>query len=621
MLPDTNKTTHKLYTNFSQLDGSPRHILIYPERDQNLSEAGNAILRDRYLTSEETSPQEAFARACCAFSDDNEHAQRLYNYLSNQWAAMATPILSNGGTNKGLPISCFLNKVGDSILELGEHYSENLLLSTRGGGIGTDWSSIRSVGTSTSKGNKTTGVVPFIKVVDSLTVASWQGSTRRGATQVGLRIDHPEIMEFIEIRKPTGGVANRRTLNIHNCVIITDAFMDAVELGGEWELIDPHTKNITGVVDARTLWIKILKLRMSTGEPFLFFSDTANRALPEHLKKKGLKIHNTNLCTEIMLPTNEDRTAVCCLSSVNLEKFDEWKDDKLFIEDMLRMLDNVLEVFILEAPEELSKAVSSAANERSVGLGAMGFHLFLQSKGVPYESVMARVWNEKIFRHIKDECYVANLVLGKERGEAPDAIGTGFRFSHTNAIAPNANISVLCGNTSPSVEPFRANAFTQTTHSGSFLIKNKALDKLFIEKYKILDEKVLDKTWESVIVNGGSVQHLDFLDDRDKEIFKTASELNQEWIIDHAAIRQPFIDQGQSVNLFLPPFIKTSQLHRLHALAWKKGLKSLYYLHSSSVGKAEVVSKNVDNDVVIEPVVTLKETPSGDIEGCLSCEG
>jgi ribonucleoside-diphosphate reductase alpha chain len=564
------------------------------ERDNLITEAGHAILKDRYLHGDEKSPQEAFARVACAFGDDSYHAQRLYSYFSKQWAFPSTPVLSNGGTERGLPISCFINKVGDSREGLGDHYSENLWLSTSGGGIGTDWSSIRSVGTSTSKGNQTTGVIPFIKVSDSLTVASWQGSTRRGATAVYLSVRHPEIEEFIEIRKPTGDT-HRRSQNIHNAVTIPDSFMRAVEEGTDWELVDPHTNQVTKVIDARTLWMKILTLRVATGEPYLFFEDTANAALPQELKDKGLKISSSNLCTEIMLPTSEDRTAVCCLSSVNLAKFDEWKDDDLFIEDMLRFLDNVLQDFIDNAPDYMWRSVKSAVKERSVGLGAMGFHLFLQQKGVPFESVIASSWNRKIFSHIKERTDKANSYLGNLKGSPADLEGSGKRFAHTQAIAPNASISILCGETSPSIEAYSANAFTQKTHSGVFLIKNKVLDEKIKTKYSDVD---YDEAWSSIITNEGSVQHLDWMDEDDKLVFKTANEMDQGWVINHAGDRQEFIDQGQSVNLYLSPTISKNDLHNIHKMAWQKGLKSLYYCRTGSVGKTETISTD-----------------------CISCEG
>ncbi len=588
--------TEKYYHGFCQLDNTPRTIIINLDLDKALTQAGIATVKDQCLLEHEFSPQEGLARAACAFSDDSAHAQRIYDYASRQWLAFATPVLSNGGAKRGLPISCFINKVGDSREGLAAHYDENLWFSTSGGGCGSDWSSVRSNGTKTSKGNKTTGVIPFIKVSDSLTAASWQGSTRRGAAAVYLSVSHPEIEEFIEIRKPTGD-ANRRSHNLHNAVSIPDAFMLAVEQGSGWELRDPHTDEVVKVVDARTLWMSILSMRLSTGEPYLFFEDTANKALPDHLKNRGKCIHSSNLCTEIMLPTDKDTTAVCCLSSVNLEKFEEWKDETLFVEDLMRMLDNVLSVFIKEAPNAMWRAVKSAENERSVGLGALGFHAFLQSKGVAFESAIASSWNRKIFKHLKTHVDEANIKLGVERGSCPDYAGhTGYpkRFSHTQAIAPNATSSIVCGNASPSIEPYAANAFTLKTHSGVFLVKNKHLDKLFKDKYGLKD-KELDNVWQSVILSEGSVQHLDFLNDQEKFVFKTAMEIDQTWVIEHASVRQEFIDQGQSVNLFVHPEINKGDMHNLHKLAWKKGLKSLYYCRSKAVKGTEKISYSMSN--------------------------
>lgn len=582
----------------SQLTGEPRTIFISLERDRNITPAGLEILRDRYLLPSEVSPQEALGRAACAFSDNSEHAQRLYDYASHNWFMFATPVLANGGTSRGLPISCYVSQIGDSIESIAEHYHENMFLAVKGGGLGIDVSLLRSKGTKTSSGNYTPGIIPFLKVIDSQMLASIQGSTRRGAAAVYLDVSHPEIEEFIEIRKTTGD-ASRKSHNLNHAINIPDSFMYAVERGDSWDLIDPHTKKVTSSVDARTLWLKILRTRVETGEPYLFFKDTANAALPKHLKDRGLMINSTQLCAEIMLPTTPDRTAVCCLSSLNLEHYEEWKNTPI-IEDILRMLDNVLEVFIEQAPPAFFNAIHSAQQERSVGLGCMGFHLFLQKKGLPFGGVMASSWNRKVFTHIKERTDAANRKLGAERGEAPDAEGTGLRFSHTQAVAPNASIAMICGETSPSIEPFVANAFTQKTHSGVFLIKNKELDKVLRETYN-LEKEELDSVWSSVIMNKGSVQHLNFLSAEHKELFKTAFELDQGWIIEHAAVRQSFIDQGQSVNLFVPPTIDEASLHSLHKAAWKKGLKSLYYCRSASVGVVASISK--------------------DPQSCQSCEG
>ncbi len=559
------------------------------EEPQELTPAARAILKDRYMLKGESSPLEVFLRAARAYSDDEAHRDRLLTYMKSGWFMSATPILANSGTKRGLPISCFLNVVDDSREGLGAHFSENLMLSTSGGGIGSDWSYVRSVGTSTSTGNVTTGIIPFIKTVDSLTVASSQGSTRRGATAVSLRVDHPEIEEFIEIRKVTGD-HNRRSLNLHNSVAITDDFMRHVESGEAFNLVDPHTHQVIKSLDPRVLWMKILKTRMETGEPYLFFIDRANEALPEHLKKLGLKINTTNLCTEVMLPTSSDRTAVCCLSSVNLEHYDLWSKDENFIEDILRFLDNALDHFIWNCGPSLEKASNSARRERSVGLGVMGFHTLLQSKGIPFEGAVASGLNRKVFKHLKEKTKEANLKLGLERGEAPDAKGTGLRFSHCMALAPTANISVFVpGGTSPCVEPWTSNAFTHKTSSGVHLTKNKTLDKVLREVY-LKGGSELKNIWTSIILNEGSVRHLDFLSKLHLEVFKTAFELDQSWIIDHAASRQPFIDQGQSINLFLSNGIDEGSLHSLHKRAWSSGLKSLYYLRSKSIGKAETIS-------------------------------
>ncbi len=608
-LPISFTQTQDIYFGESQVTEEKINIVIDYSRDEFLSESGIATVKDRYLVGGEHSPQQAFARASCAFASNQDHAQRLYDYASKTWFMFATPVLSNGGTQRGLPISCFLNQTDDSILGLGEHYAENLLLSTSGGGIGTDWSLVRSVGVSTSKGNKTTGVIPFMKTVDSLILSAYQGSTRRGAVALNLRVDHPEIEEFVEIRKPTGDM-NRRCLNVHNAVCVTDAFMEAVENGTPWDLIDPHTKEVTKTIDPRELWMKILTTRVATGEPYITFIDTANRALPQFLKDKGLKINTSNLCTEIFLPTSPCRTAVCCLSSVNLECYEEWKDDPLFIEDLMRMLDNVLTVFIEQAPKDMWRAVNSAVTERSVGLGAMGFHLYLQKMGIPFESAMASSRNRVIFKDIHDKALAANLKLGSELGEAMYARGTGRRFSHMMAVAPNASSSIICNSTSPSIEPYAANAFTQKTSSGVFLIKNRAFEDLLRKKYK-KTTKEIDNIWSDVIVHDGSVQHLDFLEQIDKDVFKTAREINPMWVIDHAATRQPFIDQGQSVNLYVSPYIDKSELRKIHKEAWKRGLKSLYYLRSSSSGENEKISQTN---------LSLTTNPN-ETQECLSCQG
>jgi ribonucleoside-diphosphate reductase alpha chain len=550
------------------------------------------ILKDRYLLPTEETPQEAFARACVAFADNKAHAERLYKYVSNLWFMFASPLLSNGGTDRGLPISCFLNYIPDSREGLAAHYTENIWLSSMGGGIGGYWGHIRSQGQSTSKGNKTTGVIPFMHVVDSQMVAFNQGATRRGSYASYMDISHPEIIEFIEMRKPAGGDINRKNLNLHHAVIVPDKFMWAVEKDEDWTLVDPNSKDKVKTIKARSIWIKILEARISTGEPYIMFIDTVNRALPKELKDKGLKVHHSNLCSEITLPTNEERTAVCCLSSVNLEYFDEWSKEELFIEDLMRMLDNTLTKFIKGAPLTMKKAITSAESERSVGLGAMGFHSYLQRNGIALNSPLAMGPNIKIFKYIKKKCDAANLKLGKERGEAPDLKGTGKRFAHMTAIAPNASSSIICGNTSPSIEPLRANAFTQKTLSGSFLIKNKYLKKLLEEKGKDIKD-----VWKIIISNTGSVESLDFLNAQEKNVFKTAIEVDQAWLVDLASERQKYICQAQSLNLFFPPDVNVRKLNNVHKRAWHKKLKTLYYCRSEAIKRAENISIKIERKV------------------------
>jgi ribonucleoside-diphosphate reductase alpha chain len=567
-------------------------INIDTTKDNLLPRNAVDILKDRYMLPTEDSPQEAFARACRYFADDKAHADRLYKYVSNLWFMFASPLLSNGGTERGLPISCFLNYVPDSREGLAAHYTENIWLSSMGGGIGGYWGHIRSQGQSTSKGNKTTGVIPFMHVVDSQMVAFNQGATRRGSYASYMDISHPEIIEFIEMRKPAGGDINRKNLNLHHAVIVPDKFMWAVEKDEDWTLIDPNSKDKVKTIKARSIWIKILEARVSTGEPYIMFIDTVNKGLPKELKDKGLKVHHSNLCSEITLPTNEERTAVCCLSSVNLEYFDEWSKEELFIEDLMRMLDNTLTKFIRSAPLTMQKAITSAESERSVGLGAMGFHSYLQRNGMALNSPMAMGPNVKIFKYIKKKCDAANLKLGKERGEAPDLKGTGKRFAHMTAIAPNASSSIICGNTSPSIEPLRANAFSQKTLSGSFLIKNKYLEKLLDKKGKNTKD-----VWKIIITNRGSVESLDFLNAQEKNIFKTAIEVDQAWLVDLASERQKYICQSQSLNLFFPPDVNVRRLNNVHKRAWYKKLKTLYYCRSEAIKRAENISIKIERKV------------------------
>ena len=582
-------------------------INIDYSRDDLLTESGKTILKDRYLLPTEASPQDGFARAAKTFADDQAHAQRLYDYASKLWFMFSTPVLSNGGTTRGLPISCFLNYVDDSREGLADHYTENIWLSSMGGGIGGYWGNVRSQGMATSIGNKTTGVIPFMHVVDSQMTAFHQGATRRGSYASYMDVSHPEIVEFIEMRKPTGGDIHRKNLNLHHGINITDAFMEAVQKGEAWDLIDPHTKQVIKTTDARTLWIKILETRIATGEPYISFIDTVNAALPESQKKLGLKFNHSNLCSEITLPTAKDRTAVCCLSSVNLEYFDEWKDNKLFIEDLVRMLDNVLDHFITSAPSYMWRAVNSARCERAIGLGAMGLHSYFQKREVSMDGEKSKDINDFIFKHIHNEAQAANVKLGAERGSPADMEGTGLRHSHVIAIAPNASSSVICGGTSPSIEPLRANAFSQKTLSGTFLMKNKYLERVLLKH-----DRNNKEVWKSIVTNGGSVQHLDFLSDEEKAVFKTAIEMDQKFIVDLAADRQQYICQSQSLNLFLPPDVDTKTLHGIHLRAWKGKVKTLYYMRSQALKKVENLSSQIER--------TIRQDYQQEEAACVACE-
>ena len=583
--------------------------MIDYERDDLLTDFGKTTLKDRYLLPEETSPQDGFMRAAKAFSDNDEMAERIYNYASKLWFMYSTPILSNGGTNRGMPISCFLNYVGDSREGLTGHYTENAWLASIGGGIGGYWGHVRSDGVSTSGGSQSSGSIPFLHVVDSEILAFSQGKTRRGSYAAYRDMSHPEIIEFLEMRKPSGGDIHRKCLNLHHAINISDEFMQLIEkciaeptYDDSWNLIDPHTNKTIRTVSARELWQKLLETRVATGEPYVSFIDTINEALPEQQKKLGLEVHHSNLCTEITLPTNEERTAVCCLSSVNLEKYDEWKNDSLFISDLVRFLDNALTHFITHAPDSVFRAKFSAAQERSIGLGAMGFHAYLQSKNIPFESALAKSLNMKMFKSIKEQAVEESKRLAIKRGEAPDMEGTGLRNAHLLAIAPNASSSIICGTTSPSIEPYRANAYVQKTMSGSFLVKNKYLEKL-LEKKGINNDNI----WSSIVSQRGSVLHLKELSDYEKDIFKTGIEINQQWIIEHAADRQKYVCQGQSVNVFVPADVNIKELHDMHMLAWKRKLKTLYYCRSEAIKRAELVSKKVERTII----------PEAD---CLACE-
>jgi ribonucleoside-diphosphate reductase alpha chain len=586
-------------------------------RDALLTDFGKETLKDRYLLPGE-SYQDLFVRVASAYADDQEHAQRLYDYISRLWFMPATPVLSNGGTGRGLPISCYLNSVDDSLEGIVNTWNENVWLASRGGGIGTYWGSVRGIGEPVGLNGKTSGIIPFVRVMDSLTLAISQGSLRRGSAACYLDISHPEIEEFLEIRKPSGDF-NRKALNLHHGVLVTDAFMEAVREGRSWELVSPKDGSKRGEVDARALFQKLVETRLATGEPYIVFSDTVNRLMPKHHRDLGLKVSTSNLCSEITLPTGrdhlgQDRTAVCCLSSLNLETWDEWNGDKRFIEDVMRFLDNVLQDYIDRAPEEMARAKYSAGRERSVGLGVMGFHSFLQARGLPFEGAMAKSWNLKIFKHIAAAANEASMLLATERGPCPDAAEQGVmeRFSCKMAIAPTASISIICGGTSACIEPIPANIYTHKTLSGSFSIRNPYLEKLLIEK-----SKNSENVWNSILEKGGSVQHLDFLSQEEKDTYKTSFEIDQRWLIELAADRAPYIDQAQSLNLFIPADVDKWDLLMLHFRAWELGIKSLYYLRSKSVQRAGFAGGvEADNTPELKKV----ELPNTDYDECLACQ-
>ena len=592
-------------------------IQIDYARDSLFDKLGVARLQESYMREDETSPQERFAHVSNKFSSNPEHAQRLYDYSSKHWLSYSTPILSFGRSTKGMPISCFLNYINDTAEGLVENLSETNWLSMLGGGVGIGFG-IRS------SDDKSVGVMPHLKTYDASCLAYRQGRTRRGSYATYLDISHPDVLMYLEMRKPTGD-PNVRCLNLHHGINISDRFMELIERAmtdpnadDGWNLIDPHSGVIRETVSAKSIWQKILELRMETGEPYVHFIDTSNRHLPEWQKELGLKVHQSNLCSEIILPTNKDRTAVCCLSSVNLEYYDAWSKNGLFLKDMAEMLDNVLQYFIENAPDQVARAKFSATRERSIGVGALGFHAYLQSKNIPWESAIAKGTNLRMFKHIRGKLDVANTELAEERGEAPDAKGRGKRFSHVMAIAPNASSSIIMGNTSPSIEPFRANAYRQDTLSGAFLNKNKYLVELIKNKIETgATKQAEDEIWSSVISNDGSVQHLNFLDAWEKDVFKTSMEIDQRWVIEHAATRQEFIDQAQSLNLFFRPDSNIKYLHAIHYMAWKQGLKTLYYCRSEKLGKADKVSNKIERQIIKE----LDMTALVNDDTCLACEG
>ena len=584
-------------------------MTLAPQRDALLTEFGRRTLTDRYLLPGET-PQDLFARVALRYSDDSGHAQRLYDYMSQFWFMPATPVLSNGGAGRGLPISCFLNEASDSLQGILALWDENVWLAANGGGIGSYWGNLRSVGEPVGIAGRTSGVVPFIRVMDAMTLAISQGSLRRGSAAVYLPVSHPEIEEFIELRRPTGGDPNRKALNLHHGVVISDAFMRAVEEGGDWALVSPKDRTVIRSIRARDLWIRLLTARVETGEPYLLFIDHINRAAPPYHKLAGLTVKTSNLCSEITLPTGLDplgqqRTAVCCLSSLNLERFEDWERDPLFVPDVMRFLDNVLQDFIDSAPcPEFDRAVYAASRERSVGLGVMGFHGFLQARSVPFASAVAKSWNLRMFRPIRAQADAASRALAAERGPCPDAADFGVqeRFSNKLAVAPTASISIICGGVSPGIEPTVANAYTHKTLSGSVAVRNPQLRALLAARGR--DD---DATWARIVGEAGSVQGLDFLSDLERETFKTAVEIDQRWLVDHAADRAPYICQAQSLNLFFAADTHKRDLHQVHLRAWRKGVKSLYYCRSRALQRAERVTPTA-------------AAPTPDDEECLVCQ-
>jgi ribonucleoside-diphosphate reductase alpha chain len=590
-------------------------IRVDYSRDNLFDDLGRKRLKESYMKDEEQSPQERFAFVSKTFGSNQEHAQRLYEYSSKHWLSYSTPILSFGRSRRGLPISCFLPYLHDSAEGLVDCLSEVNWLSMLGGGIGIGLG-IRSAD------DKSTGIMPHLRTYDASSLAYRQGRTRRGSYAAYLDISHPDIPLFLDMRKPTGD-PNMRALNLHHGINITDDFMQLVERAmldpnadDSWHFRDPHDNTIRDTVSAKELWQQVLEMRMLTGEPYIHFIDTSNREMPQFQKDLGLKINQSNLCSEIILPTNKERTAVCCLSSVNLEYYDEWKDDALFIRDIAEMLDNVLQYFIDNAPDTIARAKFSAMRERSIGIGALGFHAFLQKKGIAFEGVMAKSYNIQIFKNIHAKGAIANLELGKERGEAPDAVGTGRRFSHMWAIAPNASSSIIMGNTSPSIEPYRANAYRQDTLSGSSLNKNRWLDKIIQKEAESHADGWADEVWSSIIANDGSVQHLTWMSENDREVFKTSMEIDQRWVIEHASDRQQYIDQAQSLNLFFRPDAHIKYIHACHFLAWKRGLKTLYYCRSEKLAKADKVSKRIEREIIKE--LDLSAIIGGD--ECLACQ-
>ena len=588
-------------------------------RDGLFDDLGKTRLKDSYMREDEQSPQERFAYVSAAFASNQEHAQRLYNYASKHWLSYSTPILSFGRNKRGLPVSCYLNHLDDSAEGLVNNLSETNWLSMMGGGVGVHFQ-IRGAD------DKSVGIMPHLKTYDASSLAYKQGKTRRGSYAAFLDVSHPDVIQFLEMRKATGD-QNLKALNLHHGVNITDKFMQIIEqcminpdYDDTWELIQPNTGKVVDTVSAKYLWMKLLEVRMHTGEPYIWFIDRANEGLPDYQKKAGLKNYGSNICVEISLATSPERTAVCCLSSVNLEYFDEWKNVPLFLQDILEMLDNVIEYFIQNAPDTISRARFSAMRERSVGVGALGFHAYLQKHNIAFESAIAKSVNMQMFKGIRERLDLANTKLAEERGSCPDAADYGVvkRCSHVMAIAPNASSSIIMGNTSPSIEPYAANAYRQDTSSGAYLNKNKFLDKIILEESKGKSESWYGDTWAAIIANDGSVSDLEWMDDYTKDVFKTAQEIDQRWIVEHTADRQVYVDQSISTNVFFKPDCSVKYLHAVHFLAWKKGLKALYYLRSGKLRKADKVGKKIERKR-IEDEIDMQEIVEGD--SCIACEG
>jgi len=594
-------------------------MIIDYSRDSLFDVLGLRRLKDSYMMEDEASPQDRFAYVSKAFGTNAAHAQRLYDYSSKHWLSYSTPILSFGRNKKGLPISCYLNYLNDTAEGLVDNLSETNWLSMMGGGVGIH------VGIRGSD-DKSVGVMPHLKVYDASSLAFKQGTTRRGSYAAYLDVSHPDIIQFLEMRKPTGD-QNMRTLNLNHAINISDKFMDIIErcmldpeTDDRWDLIQPHNGKVIDTVSAKELWMKLLELRMQTGEPYIWFNDTANRALPEYQKALGLKINGSNLCSEISLATSKDRTAVCCLSSVNLEYYDDWRDEPQFLSDILEMLDNVVEYFIHNAPDEIARARFSAMRERSVGVGALGFHAYLQKNNIAFEGVMAKSMNNKMFSYIRKQLNAANVRLAEERGPCPDAADAGIkqRLTHVMAVAPNASSSIIMGNTSPSIEPYAANAYRQDTSSGAFITKNRFLDVIIKKEAQSRKDGWYDEVWANITADDGSVQNLDWMDENTKYVFKTSFEIDQRWVIEHAADRQHYIDQAQSVNLFFRPDVNVKYLHAVHFMAWKQGLKSLYYCRSTKLRKADKVGQKIVRQR-LEEDIDLQQVAEGN--SCLSCEG